>query len=194
MVDPGISHTSETTNPPDTHLSYCWDGECHLVVNNNFYSYLPHSPEDNIMDTLQEPEVGLLDLSVNPCGLMDDIMSCPDYDSESVSSSKSLSESTTGTVHCSKSASGATYNKSLDMQLDFIMESTKKPPKPQPPEKKYVRSRKTKKQLDVLTKELKNLKEGQNITKEKVANISLKTGLQEMKVYKWFWDRGYKLQ
>eukprot|EP00826_Nyctotherus_ovalis_P047781 TRINITY_DN5544_c0_g1_i4.p3 TRINITY_DN5544_c0_g1~~TRINITY_DN5544_c0_g1_i4.p3 ORF type:complete len:142 (+),score=58.43 TRINITY_DN5544_c0_g1_i4:49-474(+) len=83
---------------------------------------------------------------------------------------------------------------SLNAQLDFIMETTKKPSKAAKHERKCKRSRKTQEQLALLEEVLDGLRGGQSIGKKQVMELANRTGLTETKVYKWFWDRGYKLQ
>ena len=179
------------TTQNDQFLPYQWDGECHLVMNDNFYSYIPHSPIDNISDLSKD-----IDFDIDfdqPYEKMEDYNKC---EVKSATSTE-LSTGTTGTMASmmsTKSAPTSKPSQSLDAQLDFIMESTKKLPKPLPHEKKCTRSRKTPEQLQVLAEALRNLQIGQNIDKRQVSEISKKTKLSEMKVYKWFWDRGYKLQ
>ena len=76
---------------------------------------------------------------------------------------------------------------SLDSQLDFITESKKKPVKGQPKIRK--RGRKTAKQLQILIEELGNAK---GVDKDAIKAVATKTGLTEVQVYKWYWDKKRK--
>ena len=186
--------SSPTLNHTTGHLPYHWDGECHLVVNDAFYSYFPHTPEKKALDLDDNMDFDLdFDMKYEPMDAVEDYMTC---ESKSLASTN-VSASTAGSIATilePKTFRSGTSGKSLDAQLDFIMETTKKPPKALPNEKKNKRSRKTPEQLLILGEALKELENGHSMGKKQVAEMAVKTGLTEMKVYKWFWDRGYKLQ
>ena len=74
---------------------------------------------------------------------------------------------------------------SLEDKLTTIVRSIKKKNKKVKQESKCKRGRKSKKQLEVLNRELEK---GESLTNEKINEISKETGLSAMQVYKWFWD------
>lgn len=85
---------------------------------------------------------------------------------------------------------------SLEEQLDFIIECTKKAKKgrshPIKSSKKGLpRRRKTGGQLEILEEMCAGLVK---IEKDKIRQLSLATGLKEIQVYKWFWDHKKKYQ
>lgn len=186
---------SPTLNQTNGRLPYHWDGECHLVFNEEL-SYSPRTEEQKMLEQADSMDFELgpdFDLGPDiPFNMMDDYMSC---ESESLGSAVTSSTANSiATILEPKISTAPRSAMSLDAQLDFIMETTKKPPKAMPMEKKCKRSRKTPEQLMILGEALKDLEQGQTMGKKQVAEIATKTGLTEMKVYKWFWDRGYKLQ
>eukprot|EP00826_Nyctotherus_ovalis_P050564 TRINITY_DN6210_c0_g1_i8.p1 TRINITY_DN6210_c0_g1~~TRINITY_DN6210_c0_g1_i8.p1 ORF type:complete len:210 (+),score=49.85 TRINITY_DN6210_c0_g1_i8:291-920(+) len=172
-------------------LPYHWDGESHLIVNEDFYSFAPRTPEDKELDENDEMD---FDIELDePLELMED---CADFESESKASTN-VTASTSSAVASILEPRPLPLVKpvmTLEAQLDFIMETTKKPPKVLVPEKKCRRNRKTPLQLLVLTEALQKLEKGQHMGKKQVVEMAVETGLTEMKVYKWFWDHGYKLQ
>jgi len=187
---------SRSSSPTNGQLPYHWDGECHLVVNNEFYSGLPHTLEksSDVNDSI-DFDLGLdmyyeaVNIEPEPMG---DYVS---YETESVASTGVTAPSgLVVNMMESKSAIEDEDSLSLDAQLNFIMECTKKPPKTVSSVRKYKRSRKTPEQLAVLRNMLKTLDKGKSIGKNLVTEIAAKTGLPEMKVYKWFWDHGFKQQ
>ena len=74
---------------------------------------------------------------------------------------------------------------SLNEKIDAIMESTKRKNKQIKHEMKYKRNRKSKEQVIILHEELSK---GLEMTNEKLNEISMKTGLSKVQVYKWYWD------
>eukprot|EP00826_Nyctotherus_ovalis_P043415 TRINITY_DN456_c0_g1_i8.p2 TRINITY_DN456_c0_g1~~TRINITY_DN456_c0_g1_i8.p2 ORF type:complete len:196 (-),score=71.61 TRINITY_DN456_c0_g1_i8:238-825(-) len=186
----GFRSSSPSSNPGSSYLPYHWDGECHLILNNGFYSEFPQTPEEKMVDPMNE-----LDFDIEtPYDLIEDYSNC---ESESMSTGATATTSqAVATILEPKSCSSDISLMSLDAQLDFIMESTKRIPKPSllTNEKKCKRSRKTPEQLAVLKKALEELKRGETMGKQQVVEMAHKTGLTEMKVYKWFWDKGFKLQ
>ena len=73
----------------------------------------------------------------------------------------------------------------LTEKIDAIMESTKRKNKQIKHEMKYKRNRKTKDQIKMLSSELM---EGIDFSTEKLMDISARTGLSKVQVYKWYWD------
>ena len=155
-------------------LPFNWENEGSLVLNNNFYS---HMEQDEFM---------------LPDGKEPELLEC-------MQENGGFSEQAADLESCSCPSTDATSNQvplttvpevtTLDEQLEFIMESTKKPPKTKSEERKLRRNRKTAEQLAVLTKELA----GQlNVTKEMIKKVSQATGLKEIQVYKWYWDHRAK--
>ena len=203
-----ISYAYPATLP--SALPYSWNEECHLVVNNRFYSSAHHEQDNEAEmereeELIEQPELPApLEFEVNsPCAKMEDVLSEDQYSYYSSSNNLSVSASSVSasdirSTHSSQAtnttARGAKHEssmkKTLDEQLDFIMESGKKPPKPKVDKKRQKRSRKTKTQLAVLEKELKDVI---NADKEKIKSVALLTGLKEVQVYKWYWDRRAKL-
>ena len=74
---------------------------------------------------------------------------------------------------------------SLEDKLTTIVGSIKRKNKKVKQKSKCKRGRRSKKQLEVLNRELVN---GGNLTNEKISEISKETGLSATQVYKWFWD------
>ncbi len=176
-------------------LPYHWDGECHLVVNDHFYSHSPHSPQSP-----QSKPAALmddLDFDVNfvtPFEKMDDCY--PPCETQSVAAPSEASGSTAASfpefeVPLPKAEPIRSKPQTLDAQLDFIMETSKKHAKVHVAEKKHKRNRKTPEQLDILAGEMETVQK-MNFDKEKIREIAGKTGLSEIQVYKWYWDRRTK--
>ena len=188
-IDKELRSASSSVN---SQLPYSWDGECHLVVNNGFHANFPNTPEKKKIDIQDEVnfDLGLdiPDISHEP---MEDYINCES--GSMVSTDVTPARGTMAGILGAKTSSNKP-SISLNAQLEFIMQTTKKPPKAAPPEKKCKRSRKTKKQLDIMKDALSELEQGQGMEKKQVVEIATKTGLSEVKVYKWFWDRGHKLQ
>ena len=174
-----ISYTSPVSCP--SLLSYHWDGECHLVINDNFYS---HSPVNQQMDFAEVPDFEVEGSYDKMEGCLSDVQSSNNME-------VSTGVSTDGAVSNFDAPipSVTTNPHSLEDQLDFIMESSKKHTKTQAAEKKHRRNRKTPAQLDILTTELGSL---QTVDKDKIREVASQTGLSEIQVYKWFWDRKAK--
>ena len=170
-------------------LPYHWDGECHLVINDNFYSHSPRSPVE-----VHQPEEVDFDVSLDaPYEKMEDCSVA----SETYSVAHTLMSASTNSTEpndmrppVTESADKGKFQ-SLDAQLDFIMETSKKHPKISAAERKHKRNRKTPQQLDMLMKELDKVLES-NFDKEKIRDVAIQTGLAEIQVYKWYWDHKSK--
>eukprot|EP00826_Nyctotherus_ovalis_P036852 TRINITY_DN3307_c0_g1_i1.p1 TRINITY_DN3307_c0_g1~~TRINITY_DN3307_c0_g1_i1.p1 ORF type:complete len:182 (-),score=48.23 TRINITY_DN3307_c0_g1_i1:49-594(-) len=160
---------------PEPLLPYHWDGDCHLIVNDGLYSNglkLPDSPSSPSFEIEQE-EV---------CELMED---CFDCEVQSVASKVTVS--TAGSTEGVKTERKETLND----RLDFIMTSGKRCQKDFLKQKKYKRNRKTKEQLEILAKELENMR-AQGPDAVDVDETASRTGLSETQVYKWIWDHKLK--
>jgi len=204
------SFSPGNSRSPTSHtlLPYNFDDECHVVINNNFYMQSPLYAEEEIFDLFGdqemkidlsgsfekikieefEPEVeseakaedgGEVEVEVEMVDVSKKIVS----ETESVISTEA-SDQTMGTMPFVIPIQGI---HTLDAQLDFIMETTKKHQKPR--EKYQRRNRKTPQQLKILIDELGN---EQNANKSQMKEVAKKTGLTELQVYKWYWDRKAK--
>ena len=172
QIDSTIDH-SECQIYDITPLPYHCDGECHLILNDNFYIESPmHDPFDGIyLDEDYEYQFEKMECSPK-LGVISEI-------SSEASGSTGISD----TIECAMPV----YT-TLDSQLDFIMETTKKHKKPHEPGKK--RNKKTPHQLKILMEELGS--DPENADKKKIKVVAEKTGLTELQVYKWCWDRKVK--
>eukprot|EP00826_Nyctotherus_ovalis_P044964 TRINITY_DN490_c0_g1_i2.p1 TRINITY_DN490_c0_g1~~TRINITY_DN490_c0_g1_i2.p1 ORF type:complete len:218 (-),score=45.07 TRINITY_DN490_c0_g1_i2:18-671(-) len=168
---------SEWPNSYKFPLSSHWDEDYHLVLDDNFY--IPPIPN---FEAEPVEEIGLNIESENMLEMMEDI---PRFETESEVSTVA-SGSTTASL---PAISIVLHFDSLDAQLDFIMETTKKHAKPL--ERKHRRSRKTPQQLKILIDELGDT--SQNADKAKIKEVAAKVGLTELQVYKWYWDRKSKI-
>eukprot|EP00826_Nyctotherus_ovalis_P025118 TRINITY_DN1941_c0_g1_i1.p1 TRINITY_DN1941_c0_g1~~TRINITY_DN1941_c0_g1_i1.p1 ORF type:complete len:178 (-),score=57.91 TRINITY_DN1941_c0_g1_i1:178-711(-) len=157
-------------------LLYHWDGDCHLVINAKLY----HTPESNSPESPSSPK---FEIDPEPYELMDD---CVNYETQSVASTQVTDSTSAPEVVLEKRA-----NMTLKDQLEFIMCSGKRAQKDFLKTKKYKRSRKTKEQLEILTKELENVRE-HGLDKLRVDELAEQTGLTEVQVYKWIWDHRLK--
>jgi hypothetical protein len=77
----------------------------------------------------------------------------------------------------------------LDDKLNNIIESTKRVLKKAKKHIKYTRNRKTSSQIEILEKEL--IENGE-VSKERMNEIAIETGLRKTQVYKWFWNNKKK--
>ena len=176
-------------------LPYRWDGECHLI-HNDFYFDQPVGLEEEFNEPLLfDFKIGKIPEITNN-STKENTMVCRKHDG--VTNEKNLIyESTTGTVDNSISVQDETLkpsNKSIDSQLDFIIKSMKRPPKVPRRQRKTRRNMKTPAQLRELERAIKSIKHGNQIDKGEMRNLATKIGLSETKVYKWLWDKGYRLQ
>ena len=165
----------EESNKP--RMPYCWDGDCHLLINDKFYRHTPSSGSP------KSPSSPNFDIDPTPqYEVMDDYF---DSEIKSVVSSE-ITESTDAGAN-NEIEVKETKDMTIKAQLDFIMYSGKKGKKNFLKEQKYKRSKKTKEQLDILEYELNDIK-NQNIDEEKMDELITKTGLSEKQIYKWLWD------
>lgn len=177
------TYATPLQTPPS--LPYHWDGECHLVLNDNFYCHSPAGEHPSLKDDM--------DFDVNgsyekvDAGL-DEVQSVSTMETgnEQAVPVPAPMEETYESVFGDSVLPASKKVQNLDDQLDFIMESSKKHAKLASSEAKHKRSRKTPAQLDVLCQELGNC---QTVDKDKMKYIADKTGLTEIQVYKWYWDR-----
>jgi hypothetical protein len=183
-----MSYAVPTTLP--TALPYNWDGECHLTLNNAFYASIDPPIEDNTDQFLNFEEDENFGKEEEPLVIKISPMNCNEYPrTESIESVESIgSLSTDGTG--SQKSMPAEFE-SLDQQIDFILDSVKKPTRPAVPKpkvekkKKMSRKRKTTAQIEALQKELG---EAEVIDKNKMKELAEATGLTVGQVYKWYWD------
>ena len=187
-----MSYQFPTTLP--TALPYNWDGECHLTLNSAFYASEEPPMEENSDQfffyekngiPLKEEEQQAEEISP---------MHCSEYlKTESIESIESVGSLSTDGAGSLDSKPGEF--KTLDQQIDFILESVKKPnrtnvPKPKvEKKKKVIRKRKTTAQLEMLQKEIG---ENEVIDKAKMKALAEETGLTIGQVYKWYWDNRRK--
>jgi hypothetical protein len=78
---------------------------------------------------------------------------------------------------------------SMDEQLDFIIETTRKHHKVPNKNEKRTKARKKPTQLAALQTELDSLGVP---SREQIRNIAQRIGLKEVQVYKWYWDQRHK--
>jgi hypothetical protein len=170
--------------PTSTILPYSFDNECGLVINDNFYTPSPLFGNDMSLDPFEDLE---LELKMGS--------SFEKMKEEVEEDIIKIEPSETGSV-ISTEASGPIMTRfnvpmesirTLDEQLDFIMETTKKHQKPR--EKSHRRNRKTPEQLKILIDDLGDV---QNADKAQIRAVAEKTGLTDLQVYKWYWDRKSK--
>ena len=57
-------------------------------------------------------------------------------------------------------------------------------------QEKKIKERKSPEQMEILTKEITDTTE---ITKQRILELVIKTGLKKAQVYKWFWDHKIKI-
>eukprot|EP00826_Nyctotherus_ovalis_P020869 TRINITY_DN1662_c0_g1_i2.p1 TRINITY_DN1662_c0_g1~~TRINITY_DN1662_c0_g1_i2.p1 ORF type:complete len:189 (+),score=53.66 TRINITY_DN1662_c0_g1_i2:104-670(+) len=170
--------------PAMEELPYNWDGDCHLIVNSKFYAHSRHPSDENSPHT-----PGSLDFDVDfpqPCQLMNDC----DPEVQSLDCTM-VTGSTANTERMEEEKAGEEgfeRCKTLDAQLEFIMGRCKRS-KDNQKNKKTKRSRKTQEQLEILSNEFE---QDRSFGKDRVRALAEKTGLSEMQVYKWFWDRNEK--
>ena len=190
-----FSYAYDTTRPQCP--SYPWDDEQSnpVVFNNNFYSIPDHENHTSALNdsfdftlgedmkdlttpesifTQEAPQEMALELDPEEQQPEPELV----FDAASQASTDVSATPIQDTMNIPQSAN-------LDAQLDFIMESTKKKAKLIEKPSKSKRNRKTKEQLEILSRELSN-KIG--ITKEKLKSVSKETGLKPLQVYKWYWD------
>ena len=176
----------------DSVLPYHWDGECQLVLNDNFYVQPQTYQEDDPLENLNfEIESNI------PFEKMEDSPKAETPKSENIlmetikaeTSSVVSSEASGASIISSSTIHSMQSLQSLDSQLDFIMETTKKHKKAH--DKGHRRNRKTPAQLKTLLEELGDAT--QNPDKSKIKSAAEKTGLTELQVYKWYWDRKSKI-
>ena len=86
------------------------------------------------------------------------------------------------------------YENSLDSQLDFIMERTRSYDRKIYKPEIQKKGKKIPEQLEVLTSVLKELSNEKFINREKIKEIAETIELSETKVYKWFWDRKFRIE
>lgn len=167
-----------------TLLPYHFNDECHLVLNDNFYTPSPLYGTDKLLDPFEDEEMEF------------DLGSSFEKMKEEVKTEAVKVESCETGSEVSTVASGPYVTPiaipmesihTLDEQLDFIMETTKKHQKPR--EKSHRRNRKTPDQLKILIDDLGDV---QNADKLQIKEVAEKTGLTELQVYKWYWDRKSK--
>ena len=169
-----LQNESETPIPGT--LPYHWDGDAHLVINENFYS-------TSLLDD-EAMESNFPDFSTTETvESMKDVLPEPDYTMLGSGSFLSTIESSSDNGLQTPSEESQVEN--IDAKIDFIIETTKKPPKGACTQKRK-KGRKTQAQLEILQKELGNVK---NADKSLIKAVALKTGLKEVQVYKWYWDR-----
>eukprot|EP00826_Nyctotherus_ovalis_P054349 TRINITY_DN710_c0_g1_i3.p1 TRINITY_DN710_c0_g1~~TRINITY_DN710_c0_g1_i3.p1 ORF type:complete len:200 (+),score=59.78 TRINITY_DN710_c0_g1_i3:192-791(+) len=181
---------NENSPSSNTLLPYHFDDECHLVLNDNFYT---HSPlyETKEMDPFDSTEMEL-DL-INPFAETDPTAESPEVETSEAKLPVPETESEVSTEASGPFVTSAPFPipmqsiHTLDAQLDFIMETTKKHQKPR--EKSHKRNRKTPQQLKTLIDELGSV---QNADKMQIKTVAAKAGLTELQVYKWYWDRKAK--
>eukprot|EP00826_Nyctotherus_ovalis_P005727 TRINITY_DN11301_c0_g4_i9.p1 TRINITY_DN11301_c0_g4~~TRINITY_DN11301_c0_g4_i9.p1 ORF type:complete len:135 (-),score=29.31 TRINITY_DN11301_c0_g4_i9:98-502(-) len=80
-------------------------------------------------------------------------------------------------------------NKTLDDQLEFIMETCQKHQSGK--EKAHKRNRKTPEQIKILIEELGEVP--RKVGKKEIRKAADKAGLTELQVYKWHYDRKCRL-
>lgn len=173
-------------NISETHTPFSWENEDFgnnaVVFNDQFYSI----PEVNLLPPVCEDPMNL-DKQLDQ--IMEDLPECSEEnminDQESVASTDVTSNSGLR-LH---EKTGLPQETSMDAQLEFIMQSTKKKTKAEDKTKKNKRNRKTKEQLEILDRDITN-KSG--VTKEKIKQVAKLTGLKELQVYKWYWDHKAK--
>ena len=168
-------------------LPYQWDGECHLVLNDRFYaSGEPEQPENEHNFSFEVELKDTLELKEETPA---ESMAMEDSCSINMETCSVQSTEATMSNNGKIGAYAGKKGQNIDEQLDFIMESSKKHPKVDNADKKHRRNRKSKEQLDVLIQELDHLEEVDNDT---IKGVATRTGLKEIQVYKWFWDRKNK--
>jgi hypothetical protein len=160
-----------------------------MVLNNNFYIQPPLYDEE-MFDFFENPEMKInLNNSLEKVEVNEPKVEMADVSDKVVSETESvISTEASGPIIVTMPfviPMQSIYT--LDAQLDFIMETTKKYQKPR--EKYQKRNRKTSKQLKILIDELGN---EQNASKSQIKEVATKTGLTELQVYKWYWDRKAK--
>ena len=183
----------EYATPLDGKLPYNWDGGCHLVINNNFYSHSRQSSNGSprTPDSL-EFEVGSVgSVEKMDCIEMEENRMEINYENLAPTETSGSTANTLPPMDpipktCPEEIDRC---KTLDEQLEFIMGRCKRPPKSSLIEKKCKRNRKTQEQIDLLNKEFDV---DPTFGKARIHELAEKTGLTEMQVYKWFWDRKEK--
>lgn len=168
-------------SPPPT-LPYHWDGECHLVANDRRSS---HSPDERPSVFQDDPDFDV-DCAFDKMDTgLEEIKSVSTMESDSIPQPVAPAAEYRPVFETTVLPASMKMH-SLDTQLDFIMVSSKKYSRVPANERKRKRSRKTQAQLDVLIQELGDV---QTVDKDKMKDIAQRTGLKEIQVYKWFWDR-----
>jgi len=173
-----------SSSPKNTILPYQFDDEYGLVINDNFYTPSPVFGADISLDPFDNSDIDVeMGSSFEKIKeeFKEDIMKIEPSETASV-----VSTEASGPTVTSFNIPMQGIN-TLDEQLDFIMETTKKHQKPR--EKSHRRNRKTPEQLKILIDDLGDV---QNAEKAQIRAVAEKTGLTDLQVYKWYWDRKSK--
>eukprot|EP00826_Nyctotherus_ovalis_P020377 TRINITY_DN16396_c0_g1_i1.p1 TRINITY_DN16396_c0_g1~~TRINITY_DN16396_c0_g1_i1.p1 ORF type:complete len:209 (+),score=58.97 TRINITY_DN16396_c0_g1_i1:175-801(+) len=182
-----LSYSFPETYP--SQLPYHWDGDCHLTLNESFYSPWTEALAPGFTDQLLfDEEKEDLDFPSEPSPSSSLTMNCDDSEplrKESVVSANTLSTDGTNTNQMDEKM------ETIDEQISFILESVKKQKKPVPKKvpqekkRKLTRKRKTTDQLELLQKEIT---EADTVNRAKIKELAERTGLNVNQVYKWYWD------
>eukprot|EP00826_Nyctotherus_ovalis_P015871 TRINITY_DN1454_c0_g1_i6.p2 TRINITY_DN1454_c0_g1~~TRINITY_DN1454_c0_g1_i6.p2 ORF type:complete len:219 (-),score=74.49 TRINITY_DN1454_c0_g1_i6:209-775(-) len=175
MYDNGSSPQSSTILP--YHFD---DDEGHLVLNDNFYVQTPLNVAEDLDpfdDSHFEPG--------SPFQCMKADVKVHISEVQRSETESEVSTEVSGPPMDVPTAMESVHT--LDAQLDFIMETTKKQQKPR--EKSHRRNRKTRDQLKILIDDLGDVEHAE---RGLIKQVAAKTGLTELQVYKWYWDRRSK--
>eukprot|EP00826_Nyctotherus_ovalis_P046915 TRINITY_DN5341_c0_g1_i13.p1 TRINITY_DN5341_c0_g1~~TRINITY_DN5341_c0_g1_i13.p1 ORF type:complete len:210 (-),score=58.23 TRINITY_DN5341_c0_g1_i13:107-736(-) len=182
-----LSYSYPETYP--SQLPYHWDGDCHLTLNQSFYSPWTEALAADFTDQLDlEEEKEDLDFPFEPDPSSPLAMDCEDSQPQRTESVVSVSTLSTDATNGNQM--GETME-TIDEQIEFILDSVKKQrkpvPKKAPVEKKkgLTRKRKTTDQLQLLQKEVS---EAEAVDRGKIRELAERTGLNVSQVYKWYWD------
>eukprot|EP00826_Nyctotherus_ovalis_P053891 TRINITY_DN7033_c0_g4_i1.p1 TRINITY_DN7033_c0_g4~~TRINITY_DN7033_c0_g4_i1.p1 ORF type:complete len:214 (+),score=37.60 TRINITY_DN7033_c0_g4_i1:195-836(+) len=191
--------------PEQFSLPYHWDEECHLILNEDYYLRSPEPellelhetpssefPEDISLERANEPELIKTDLIKIDLTETDKSKLIKADELELIKAKDSAcseaSGSTTGTVEVPERLPKRT--KTLDDQLDFIMGTCQKHNHSNQ-EKVPKRNRKTPEQIITLIEILGEVPK--KVTRRQLKAAAAKTGLTELQVYKWHYDRKCRL-
>ena len=175
-----MSYSYPTTYP--NQLPYQWDGDCHLTLNQTFYSSITDPPLSLSSDQFSFEEEYNDFMEELPMDFEELKRSGSIVSEESVVSINTLS--TDGT-------NGNQKAETIDEQLEFILDSIKKQKKPEPKKsgkekkKKFTRKRKTTEQIELLQQEITA---NEVMDRSKIRALATKVGLKVNQVYKWYWD------
>lgn len=177
-IDTEVYHTdNQDLIPEQFSLPYHWDEQCHLILNDDFY-LRSLSPEPEL---LEFPDSLNFDLQEEVVLEKEELFVIKDL------ACSESSGSTAGTIEAPESLPKRT--KTLNDQLDFIMGTCQKHQSSQ--EKVSKRNRKTPQQVMILIEELGEVP--RKITKKEIKAAAVKSGLSELQVYKWHYDRKCRL-